>query len=272
MQEADGCPLHPEHRYPLHPEPCPRYTCAMTNRETLIIHADPEHNGIQTVVPLIFLTGLLLTYCLSLWLMPLRLGGAWTNYLLLGGCTAVPIAAFIMFLADKWLKQVWRSGQTIHLTPQDSIALHQPNADPLTIDLTQPHETLCWYYQMGNWPKIGRERQIQTGWYCHTLAIQQNGREIILFAFLPSRESDALRQRFPGHALNMAQLYETHQTGRLQRYRPSWERPEIPPDLLITEERVYWLGERSRWQHGRELTPADFQTILEVVTTEASNQ
>lgn len=244
----------------------------MTNRETLIIHADPEHNGIQTVVPLIFLTGLLLTYCLSLWLMPLRLGGTWTNYLLLGGCTAVPIAAFIMFLADKWLKQMWRSGQTIHLTPQQSIALHQTNKEPCTIDLTQPHETLCWHYQMGNWPKIGRERQIQTGWYCHALAIQQKELQLILFAFLPNQKSEPVRQQFASQALNMAQLYETDQTSRLPRMRPSLERPKIPEHLLISPERIYWLGERARWQHGRELTPADFQTILEAVTTEASNQ
>ncbi len=98
----------------------------MTSNETIIIHADPEHNGIQTAVPLIFLVGLLLVYCLSLWLMPVLFGGNWATYLLLGGCTAVPIAAFIMLLADKWLKEVWRSGQTIELTPQQSLSLHQP--------------------------------------------------------------------------------------------------------------------------------------------------
>ncbi len=237
----------------------------MTKRETLIIHADPEHNGIQTAVPLVFLTGLLLTYCLSLWLMPLRLGGLWTNYLLLGGCTAVPIAALIMLLADKWLKQVWLSGQTIHLTPQQCIALHQPDADPVQIDLTQPHDTLRWYYQMGNWAKTGRERQIQRGWYCHTLAFKQNEREIVLFTFMSAGESEALRQLAPFKSLNVTELYDTSLTSRFQAYRSPTGRPEMPPSLLISDDRAYWRGERSRWKHGRELTPADFQTILKTL-------
>jgi hypothetical protein len=238
----------------------------MTKHETLIIHADPEHNGIQTALPLVFLTGLLLTYCLSLWLMPLRLGGSWTNYLLLGGCTAVPIAALIMLLADKWLKQVWLSGQTIQFTPEQSLALHPPEANPIKIDLTQPYDTLRWYYQMGGWAKTGRERQIKRGWYCHTLAIKQNEREIVLFTFMSAGESEALRQLASFKALDVTQLYDTSLTGRFQAYRSPTGRPEMPPSLLISDERAYWRGERSRWKHGRELTPEDFHTILTKLT------
>jgi hypothetical protein len=58
--------------------------------------------------------------------------------------------------------------------------------------------------------------------------------------------------------LPVAQVYNTSFTGRIQAYRSPTGRPEIPGSLLIGEERMYWRGEKARWQHGRELTPADF--------------
>lgn len=229
--------------------------------ETQTFYADPEHAGIQTAVPLIFIGGLVVAYFLCLWLMPLLFGGIWANYLLLGGCAAVPIAMGIMLLADAWLKRVWHSGQTVHLSDTE-IALHRPHEDPLVINLTQPYQVLRWYYQLGNWTKTGRERQIKNGWFCHTLDLKQDDQRITLFAFMPGHESNDLRAQASFKQLDVAQLHDTSLAGRFQAYRSASSRPEIPGSLLIGEDRAYWRGERERWQHGRELTPEDFQRVL----------
>jgi hypothetical protein len=47
-----------------------------------------------------------------------------------------------------------------------------------------------WYYQLGNWPKTGRERQVKKGSYCHTVLLRQGEQEIVLFAFVSGRESE----------------------------------------------------------------------------------
>jgi hypothetical protein len=231
--------------------------------ETQILYADPEHNGIQTAVPLIFVGGLVVTYFLSLWLLPLLFGGVWANYLILGGCTAIPVAAGVMLLADNWFKRTWRSGQTVEVTPT-TVSLHQANeqASPVTIDLTAPVDILRWSYQLGNWTKSGRERQIRNGWFCHALALKQGEQTLSLFTFVPSREHETLQQVAVFKQLDVAQLYDTSLTGRFQAYRSATGRPEIPGSLLIGDDRAYWRGERDRWRHGRELAPADFQLLL----------
>jgi hypothetical protein len=124
-----------------------------------------------------------------------------------------------------------------------------------------------WYYQLGNWPKTGRERQVKKGSYCHTVLLRQGEEEIVLFAFVSGRESELLRGIASFYSLPVAQVYNTSFTGRIQAYRSPTGRPEIPGSLLIGEERAYWRGEKARWHHGRELTPADFHTVLTHLAT-----
>lgn len=236
----------------------------MPSENSTILHGDPEHDALRITIPLILLVAIICAYLLFANVLPTVLGGEMVEYSLISACLALPVGLGAMKLFDLSLKRIWHSGRDIHLN-EGQLVFTQPDADPIEISFLPDSQMVRWYFKLGAYARIGRERQIKNGWYCVAVQLQGDNGRLIAHTFVPEKKLADFLAILSFRQINMEEVYDTSLTNRVQKFWSPTGRPELPAALIIGDNGRQWAAERHRWDEGVELTPDDFLQLLEAI-------
>jgi hypothetical protein len=238
-----------------------------TQTNPIILHAEPEHDGIRITVLFSLVVGLLLGFFLISQLIRLLNGGNIPDYILILSCVgAFPFSFAVVWLTEQTLKRTWRSGITLALTPS-SLVLRTGQGEEKVVPLDSSFHQTNWFFSLKGYPRGGRERRVEKSWFCLACELEHDEQQLLFYTYAspkaaarwiePSQGSSAFHQIFP------AELYDTSIRGRIGP--PT--RPTIPPEMVRSANGRYWLAERRRWTQGLELSTDDFSTLLTFITS-----
>ena len=255
--------------------------------QPVILHADQEHSGLRLAVFVGLFIGLLLSFFVLLRLLGALASPTLRDYRFFLSCAgALPLAVLLIWGLERLLKRVWHSGLSLELDargltvrdtrPEDSrveaLFSAQEAGSFLSPDPRHPSATpdivwaealtqLNWCFRVAGYPRAGRERRVPSKWLCLGTELQQDGKRLNVFTFMPPAQAAAFTDdpRLGFHRLNPTDVYGHATRARLGP--PG--RPTIPNTVLHSKDGRYWLAERRRWEHGVELTADDFATLMD---------
>lgn len=231
----------------------------MKRSEPLILHVDPEHTGLRLVVVLVLFLGLWLSYFLVRGLLLLMLP-EWESPAILACIGALPLALLFGWLVENILKRTWHSGRRLVLA-DGRVRLERPHIEDDVIQLGEPYQELWWTFSLSGYPRGGRERRLPANWRCVAGQLRQDESRILPYCFVPVARLEEWERQVDFRMLQPGEVYDSSLTARLSG--PS--RPELPAEVVAGEKGRYWLAERNRWKEGVELTPDDFEVLLEAI-------
>ncbi|MEZ4513426.1 MAG: hypothetical protein R3C62_16280 [Chloroflexota bacterium] len=234
----------------------------------IILHAEPEHDGIRITVLLALIVGLVLGFLLISQIIRLLNGGTMPDYILIVSCIgAIPIAFAIVWLIEQTLKRTWHSGITVALSQPGSVTLHTAQGEEKAVAVGNGFHQTNWFFSMKGYPRGGRERRVEKSWFCLACELQQDEEQLIFYTYAPakaaSRWTDDGATTPPFQQIYPPELYDTSIRGRMGP--PT--RPNIPPEVVRSANGRYWLAERRRWTEGLELSTEDFSTLLTFISS-----
>ena len=232
----------------------------------ITLPADPEHTGMRFVVPLILLISFVLGYLLVSAVLQ-RAFPEWGSVVFLSCLGALPIGLLVAGVSEMVLKRVWPSGREVIVRP-DSVTLRRPNQPDKNVELNERLDLLWWTFPLSDYPRGGRERRMPRGHWCAAGQLQQNGERLVCFCFAPEERVRAWNDRYELRELDPEDIYDTSFQARMG----APVRPDLPSDVITGDEGRHWLAERNRWHEGVELEPGDFETLLQVVHSQADVQ
>lgn len=222
----------------------------------LILHTDPEHNGIRLAVPFLLVLGVaagygLLNLLLALFFPALDTAG------LLACAGGAPLGLGLAAAGENWLKRVWHSGTRL-VCDEQGMAVWQGSRPGQSFLTAHELHLLAWQFTLTGYPRGGRERRVPEGWLCLAGQIQQDENQVVLYCYLSPKAAGPLLQQQTFHKLNIGDVYDNSVRSRM--LQPT--RPKIPSQVIAGKAGRYWLGERNRWHEGLELSPQDFLRLL----------
>ena len=229
----------------------------------IILPADPEHTGLRLAVPLI----LFVSYWLAYLLVSAGLRRAfpeWGSVVFLSCLGALPISLLVAGVGEAVLKRVWPSGREV-IVRRESLLLRRPDQPDKTVELDERTDQIWWTFPLGDYPRGGRERRVPGDHWCVAGQLQQNGKRLVCFCFVPRTTVRAWSHRYELRELDPAEVYETSFRARMG----APVRPELPSDVVAGQNGRHWLAERNRWEEGVELSATDFEILLQVVHSSA---
>lgn len=231
--------------------------------DSVVLHADQEHGGIQFAVPLIMLGAGVVTFLFvdSLLLAPLLEGGSLNDYrMALRIVLSIVLGIAIGGVAETILKRVWVSGRQLCLEP-DGLIFGDKDQQAQRIAWDKRVNVSRWHYSLRGFPRGGRERRVPADHHMCACRLLQDNLSLVVYSYLLPRRARTI----PGFAkfteLNIAELYSS---SFFKRYTMP-ERPRIHPSLLTGKHGQLWVAEKERWTASFELTPDDFMTLLDAL-------
>ncbi len=211
---------------------------------------------------------MLISLIVALWLSFVALRALITqiwpasDYIGLLSCVgSFPPALFLIWFVERTLKRVWHSGNSLTI---DEMGIHAKGGNQGEQFLSwSPNMTnLNWFFQLKGFQRGGHERRVPKQWLCLACQLQLDEERIVAYSFLNRQIAERLvtnsraGQRF--HEIFPA---DVHRSSLASRVGPP-VRPEIPTEVLAGSDGRYWLAERRRWFEGFELTPEDFEILM----------
>lgn len=205
-----------------------------------VIPVDAEHFSIRLLVPVLTVVATVIFHVVGLLVLN-RVASEDTSTL----CILLPLDGLVVLTAglgiERVLKRLLPSRRSARLS-DERLVLTDARSNPpevREIDWDRALNVSTWYFV------VRRRTRIPKGWYCMALHLLQDDTEIILYAFMPPADAEAL-PFFP----------------RFTRLRPRKE-TEIITDLRLaaTQKRLLKL-EDARWTGGAEIAAPDFAAVL----------
>lgn len=228
----------------------------------IVLQTDPEHGGIRLVIFVALFVALTASFFLVRALLRLVVGGMPDYGFFLSCAGSIPLALLVVWGLEVQLKRVWPSGRQL-VMDGEGIQARDNDEELAQLAWTEGVKPLSWYFELSGFPRVGRERRVQKGWYCLAIQLRVEERRIIAFTFMPPQQAQRVFDRSDGidfHEIDPDDVYETSLRLRVSPAPPA--RPEIPSQVLAGEDGRYWLAEKRRWDQGFELVPDDFVTYL----------
>lgn len=209
-------------------------------KTTFRFNLDPAHGGIRIVTLFTLITISILG---GIFLMPTILRALPNNELpnfwvsLIGGLALGLTSANIM---EKWLKRVWPSGRFAEIRDSKLVVANKQTV--LTQLHLQPQISLKpWYFVIRQ-----RRSWVPRGWYVGAMLLRDSAENfLIIYSFLKPEwvEGKEYWDRF--------------------ELLISEKDADTPAEKqLVLRQESLRLNERLRWQHGHEMLPDDFFTLI----------
>lgn len=227
-----------------------------------ILYGDPEHDSLRMTIPLVLLTALGLGFIILWNGLEWLFGGTAQQWVLISACGALPLGLVLTKAADIALKRVWRSGRQIVLA-DESLTFQQPKLPDVVLANPPSLRVGRWFYEFEAYPRIGRERQIQNGWFCAAVQVEGENGRLIAQTYITPKQMAQLHQIAAWQRLQMMELYQLDLSMRVRQFMAPNGRPPIPPALITGDNGRYWLAEKRRWEEGLELTFEDFVVLVQ---------
>ena len=238
----------------------------MIPSKPIVLHVDPEHAGIRTLIVPILVLSLVFSYFVMRAVLDAVMetdAGPVLN------CLAGLVLGLAIAAAGEWLmKRYWKSGKRV-VVDLEGIHFRDKNKQVVTMRQDKPIYTLKWYFDLSSYHRAGRERRLPSKWKCFACQLMQDDKRLILFTFLSPRQADRLEERRDFNKINPDEVYDTSLRNKVVR---SLDRPVISSRILAGKNGRYWSSEQRRWKEGMELTGDDFLVLAEVIeANEESN-
>jgi hypothetical protein len=237
---------------------------ATTIPSPIILHADPEHERLRSVVIFIILLTVLAGYWLTRWLFDLA--GITSDFIIMFSCFgSLPIGLALAWLIEAGLKRIWHSGNSVTLNA-DGVTLQTVYDDNQTVQWHDTVLTTNWCFPLAGYARGGRERRLPRNWVCLSSQLRQEDQRIIVYTYIPARKAAPLTDQIMFNEIKPAEVYNTTLRDRFALPR----RPDIPAKIISGKDGEFWLAERRRWKEGVELTAKDFATYLHYLSANSS--
>lgn len=233
----------------------------------IVLHADQEHARLRTAVFILLFVTLIATYFAIRGLLGALSPDGFPDYTFVMSCGgAIPVAIFIVWVAEKLMKQYWPSGRFVALT-EDGIIVQGEDERPLKLNDSREVVPLFWRFELRGWQRGGRERRVPRNWLCLAVELRAGKNQAIVYTYLSPQKAqkwlDADHSKVQFHEIFPREVYDNSVRARLSG--PS--RPEIPAAVLTGKNGNYWLAERRRWKDGYDLPPREFEQFMTHIQT-----
>lgn len=205
-----------------------------------VFPVDAEHFSIRLLVPVLTVVLTVLFHIVGLLVLN-EVASEDTSTI----CILLPLDGLVLLTAglgiERVLKRLLPSRRSARLS-HDSLTLTDARPNPpdvRTIYWERALNASAWYFV------VRRRTRIPKGWYCIALHLLQDDTEIILYAFMPPAEAEALPE-----------------FARFVRLRPRKETETITDLRLAATQRRLLRLEDARWTGGAEIAAADFAAVL----------
>jgi hypothetical protein len=224
------------------------------------LYADQEHAGIRIAIPLVLIVASVAVFIIANLLLADLPPGGIGDYAVFSSCVlGIVIGLGVAGIAEMILKRKWHSGHTVYLD-NDGIRVEMPEQSVVQIVAGKRFLQLCWHFALKGYPRGGRERRVVSSWSCLGCQVQQDDDRFIAYTFMPPKKAEHITSRREFHEIRPSDFHEGSAVRNLVR-APS--RPPLPSSVLAGKDGPFWLAERRRWEEGLELTPDDFETLLD---------
>lgn len=240
--------------------------------DTVVLHADQEHDRLRTTVILLLIFLFFLSYWLVSRLLNLDIFAPVRDYAVSLSCVlGLALALGITAVLEIWLKQIWPSGRSLTLD-EEGIQYQSRPENAGQIWWGGGLAFLPWYFSLRGYRRGGREKRLSNRWLCLAYQLQQGDQRLIVYSYMPPQKASAWLNNDNSspkfHELKPADVYESTFSGR---FRPP-TRPQIKNEVLTGKDGRFWLAERFRWEEGFELTPQDFAIFMDFIAKEVTLQ
>lgn len=227
-----------------------------------IMHADQEHGGVRIGVLAILFAAFILGFILLNVLFGNLSGGLLADFSVGFACIgSLLLALGLAALAEFLMKRFWHSGRQITIDKQGALARFDGEKE-VEIRWSERATSLLWYFHMSGYPKGGRERRVQNSHLCLACQVRQSGEFLVVYSFMSKSKANGLFDKTEYFQINPGEFYKV---GIYRRLRGSLQRPEIPSEVLLSDQGPYWLAEQRRWTEGLELEKKDFEVFVNLV-------
>jgi hypothetical protein len=226
------------------------------------LHADQEHSGLRIGVLAVLVIGFILLFLLLSFLMNEFGRGLLKSYAPGISCfSALILALGITAIAEAYMKSKWHSGRSVTVDDTEIFAILKDNKQ-IKFQWDRRLAITRWYFSLKGYPKAGREKRVPSKYFCLATQLQQGGERIVVYTFLPPKRTEACLASSEFVEIKPGDVQDSN---IYQRWRGSFERPELPKDALMGNQGPYWLAEQRRWTEGLELAPDDFELFMTIV-------
>jgi hypothetical protein len=225
----------------------------------IVLNADPEHSGVRIAV----MAALVVTFIASFAILAMIIRSFEESlvsdfYFILSCAGAMALSIGAAGLSEYYTKSRWLSGRSLLINKQGMITTEKDGEKAyFTWD---GHMSLVkWYIHLSGYRKGGRERRVQSDWYCVSCQVQQDEDRFVAYTYMPEEKAG---QFFDDKRFLQLRPGEFEQNSMLRRWLTPPKRPNIPTKVLAGKQGHFWLAERRRWSDGMEFEIDDFFVIL----------
>lgn len=239
-----------------------------TSSTPIVIYADQEHGAIRFAVLFILLaTFVLAFFLLSLLLRSSSLGLASEYWFPLSCFAALILSLATAAAGEAAMKRTWLSGNSVIINER-GIQAKLSRDESKVVDWSKSVVATKWYFELKGYRRGGREKRVPGSYNCLACQLQQDDDRFIVHSYLAQKQAIPLIEKADFHEIRPAELQEG---SVLPRLYTAPERPTLPRSVLTGNDGRYWLAERRRWTEGLELTPDDFELLMNHVTRNLNN-
>jgi len=201
-----------------------------------LLPADRFHTGVRLATLGLWVLSIVVAYLVLLVVATQIFGPLPGPGVLLVILAAVVIAQPLAWLGEKQLLARWPSGRAVQLEPGGLV--WRDRGPTARLDLGQKVNFWRWRFSV----KRRRSGRVPGNYHCFALRLVQGDTLLTLYSFLPPATAEALAARYPFYELR---------------------RPNDPGKTpLGGRDSMFLAAERTRWEEGAELEPADFEALL----------
>lgn len=224
-----------------------------------VLNADPEHSGVRFAV----MAALVVTFIVSFAILAMVIRSiedslASDFYFALSCAGAMALSIGAAGASEYYTKRRWLSGRSVTLNNEGMIA-KEKNGEQAYFAWDGHMSLVKWYIRLSGYRKGGRERRVQSDWYCICCQVQQDEDRFVAFSYMPEEKAS----QFIGDKW-FVELHpgEYEQNSILRRWLSPPKRPAIPIKVLAGKQGHFWLAERRRWADGMEFEEDDFFVLF----------
>ncbi len=206
------------------------------------IKIDAEHLSVRLLVPIIMLGSAIIFHFVALRALQEAIAG------ISPFCIVLPLDVLVLFgagyVAERVLKRVLPSQRSASLTARALVVTDARKSPPrvTTIGWDQTVNAVAWRFP------IRRRTRVPKGWFCMAVQLLQDDEEFIFYTFKSPKAAE-----------------ETSGYEHFVRLRPRKETQSSTDLRAAAEQRRLLKLEDARWADGAEVSPEDFDAILEVM-------
>jgi hypothetical protein len=205
----------------------------------LNIPVDTEHSALRLSILGIFVLVLVVAFYIANTLI------VSAGFNIIAGIIAFAAAGLCARVAESVLKKRWPSGRAL-VVDANGIRMVSKSQPQITVNGSEPMSLLFWRF------KIKRRTRVPKGWFVVACAVEQNDDYLTVYTLASPEHADTLNKLVT--FVTLLPEKDAKAAGKQDSLRAAGE------------QRRLRTAESHRWEHGAEMTFADFERFVTRIT------